>query len=662
MKIRKKIILPIIIVNVMLILSGYFINRNIIQNKIILQYKDIVDQKSETMVSIMEDKKANAGNVVGWFENSARLIKSLKESNRDMMVNLGKEAMKNFSLDYWVVTDKKGNVIARAQEPEKFGDSIANQVNIQKALKGEKSVGIENGTDGKPSILAGCPIIDENGNLIGAVSIGYLFSSDVFADKISKILDSEVTIFNGLERVGTTLKDGDKRLTGTKLENEEVEDTVLKKGNKLSGTVVIFNKQYYSVYTPIFDVNNKIVGLYFVGEPISIIKPLVSSLTIFQLISSIIVMIISILVLSLVLRKSLSVPLKKLGIFFKELAAGEGDLTKTMDISTKDEVGEAMEEFNKFILKLREIILHVKKSSEIVTKQTSELKQSIFVSAESMAQISNSIVDISNSLEENAAAVGQTASSAQEMYKVSDMVANSCINVSEQSLSSNELVINGNQNVKEVVYSIENIANSSQEVMKKMNLLQELSSNINEIVTIITDISSKTNLLSLNASIEAARAGKNGKSFAVVAEEVRKLAAESAKSASEITTLIHTVQEYIDEASLKVNKVSENVSLGVINASKVSKSFEEIAKAIKIVSDKAHDIAAATEQQSAATSEISGSMDELEKVINNIAGNSHKMNISIQHEKDSIESIKLSTSNISETVENMNSMVEKFKV
>jgi len=662
MEIRKKIILSIIFLNIILIIGGYFISVSTIGSEISSQYEEIVDKKAEILESIMEDKMVNVKNMVDWFENSGRLIKSLKANNRDDVIDFGKIAMKDFNLDYWLVTDTQGIVIARAHKPESFGDSIVDQVNIQKALSGEKSVGIETEKNVGLFIRAGCPVIDENGNIIGVVSMGYTMSTDLFADDMSGILNSDVTLFDGIQRVGTTLKDGDKRLTGTKLENKEVEQTVLIEGKKTSGINKILGKSYYSVYMPIADANNEIIGMYFVGEPISIIKKLVNGLTIFQIITTIMAMSISIFVLSLILRKNLSRPLNKLGNYFKELTAGEGDLTQTMDISTKDEVGKVVEEFNKFILKLRGIILQVKESSAIVVTQTTELIQSISISSESMVHISDIVGSISADLQASAKAVGQAAFSTQEMYTVSDTVANSCIHVSEQSLGAHELVIEGSQNVKEVIHSIEDITNSSQEVIQKMKLLQQLSTTINQVITIITGISSQTKLLALNASIEAARAGEQGRGFAVVAEEVGKLAAKSAESSSKITNLIHVIQNNIEEAFLKVEQVSQNVDEGVIKASKVSQSFEEISKAINVVSGETHDIAAATEQQSAAISEISGSMDMLEKGIKNISENSQKMDSSIHQENQNIKSIELFTLNISKTVKQLNIMVEKFKV
>lgn len=660
MKINKKVMCSIVTVNILLSMIGYVANKTVIQKELNYDIKVTTEEKSKSLEYIIEQKKSMAVNTVKWFENSDVLIKAITENNKNDIIQLGKQAMSNFGLDYWVVTDIKGNVIARAHEPDNFGDSIANQVNIQKALKGETSVGIEEGAVVKLSIRAGCPIKDQQGQIVGVISTGYVLS-DKFVDEVNKTLSCDITIFNGMERAGTTLKDNEKRLTGTKLNDTEIQENVLNKGNAMSKLMVISGKDYYSMYSPLLDVNNKIIGMCFVGVPANVIQSLIMKLTIDQLLISFITLGLSLIVLSFILKKYLSIPLNKLVVFFKELSNGEGDLTKTMNITTNDEVSEVMNEFNKFILKLRTIISQVKDSSSVVKEETLGLSNSVSSCTNSMIEISKLVAKISENMMGNSVALEETTASTHEMNKASTMVAESCVVVSEQSIFANEITEEGSKAIQDIITSIQNISNSSGEVIIKMNELQNLSNKINEIVTMITNISTETNLLSINASIEAARAGEHGRGFAVVAEEVRRLAEESSNSSHEIINLIHEVQCNIKDTALRVETVSENISSSVNQALIVDRRFKHISDAINIVTEKTHDIAAAAEEQAASVEQISSAIDEIASVTASTAEDSYKMNISVQREKESMDEANVVTQRVTKIIRDLNLIVEKFK-
>lgn len=660
MKINKKVMYSIIAVNIILTIIGYVANKSIIQNKMNLEIKTTTEEKSKSLEYIIDHKKSMALNAVKWFENSDVLLKAINENSRSDIIQLGKKAMSDFGLDYWVVTDIDGNVIVRAHEPDNYGDSIANQVNIQNALKGEISAGIEEGAVVKLSIRAGCPIKDNEGRIIGVVSTGYILS-DNFVDEVNKTLSCDLTIFNGMERVGTTLKEKEKRITGTILYDNEIEENVLNKGNSVTKLITISGIDYYSVYSPLVDINNNVIGMYFVGVPAHVIESLIIDLTVYQLLISFSTLILSLLVLYFILRKYLTIPLNKLVKFFKELARGEGDLTKNLDVITNDEVGEVMNEFNKFITKLKSIISQVKESSYIVREETRDLSDRVSSCTDLMIEISRNISKISDNMMGNSAAIEETTASTQEINKVSNMVAKSCVIVSEQSILANEITQEGSKAIQDIITSIKNISNSSDEVIVKIYELQKLSNKINEVVTIITDISDQTNLLSINASIEAARAGEYGKGFSVIADDVKKLAEESNKSSHEIINIIHDVQCNIKDTALKVDTVSKNINLGVDKAIVVDERFKKISEAICIVSEKAHDIAAASQEQAASIEQISSAMDEIAKITMGTAEDANKMNIAIQHEKDNMKEANIATKHVSEIVRELNLIADKFK-
>lgn len=660
MKISKKVMYSIISVNILLTLIGYAASKTTIKNELNSNIKMTTEEKSKSLEYIIDEKKGRAVNAVKWFENSEVLIKAISENNREDIIALGKKAINNFGLDYWVVTDINGKVIARAHEPDKFGDSIINQANIQNAIKGDTTVGIEEGAVVKLSIRAGCPIKDQQGKIVGVISTGYMLS-DKFVDEANKTLGCNITIFDGMERVGTTLKNDEKRITGTKLEDNEIQENVLVKGKSVSKLMVISNKDYYSVYSPLLNVNDEVIGMCFVGVEADVVDSLITKLTIYQFTIYFTTILLSLLILSFILKKYLTIPLSSLVNFFKEVSKGEGDLTKTMTITTNDEVGEVIKEFNIFISKLNNIISRVKEVSNIVREETINLAKRVSNCNESMINISNVVSQISENMMGNATSIEETTASGHEMNKASTMMAQSCLVASEQSLFANEITEEVSKTIKDIIMSIQNISDSSKEVIGKMTELQSLSKKINEIVTLITNISEETNLLSINASIEAARAGQEGKGFGIIAEEVRRLAEQSNEASNEIISLIHEVQGNIKNTALKVETVSENINLGVNKAAVAEKRFERISESINIVSEKIHDIAIAAEQQAASLEQISGAMDEVSGITVSTADDSYKMNELVKQEKESMKEANATTQRVNEIINSLNSMINKFK-
>lgn len=216
---------------------------------------------ARTFITETERKKNSALNAALWFENSARLIKGIEANDRSEVIELIKLGMKSFGVDYVVVTDKEGKVLARAHEPEKFGDNINKQVNISKALKGEQSVGIEDGAIVKLSIRAASPIKKTSGEIVGAISIGYYVASNKLLDELKNQLNLEMSVFSQETRVATTLEVDGKRLLGTKIQDENLLNEVLKNGKDFRSTSNIQGIELLTYYVPIKDVSGSITGI-----------------------------------------------------------------------------------------------------------------------------------------------------------------------------------------------------------------------------------------------------------------------------------------------------------------------------------------------------------------------------------------------------------------
>jgi methyl-accepting chemotaxis protein len=234
----------------------------ILSTEIILDhyFAQTINNKAKLLLDIIEEKKSKAEKLVSWFESSPSFAESLQRGDRNTAIELGKKAMESFGVDFFTITDQKGNVFIRAHEPEKYGDSIINQQVIQSALKGQMTVYLEDGALVKYSIRAGTPLRDKSGNIIGAITIGYILSDERFVDEIKKILHSEVSVFAGTTRIATTILQNGKRITGTEITDRAVISAVLEKGETFLHETYINGENFFAFYSPLKNPDGKITG------------------------------------------------------------------------------------------------------------------------------------------------------------------------------------------------------------------------------------------------------------------------------------------------------------------------------------------------------------------------------------------------------------------
>ncbi|WP_017756274.1 methyl-accepting chemotaxis protein [Calidifontibacillus oryziterrae] len=286
-----------------------------------------------------------------------------------------------------------------------------------------------------------------------------------------------------------------------------------------------------------------------------------------------------------ILAQKITGPILEIVNRLKQVAAG--DLTgETISLKSKDEVGQLANSINDMVFSLRQLVGEVVQNSSNL--------------AASSQEISASTEEIASGSQQQA----NEASASSEMVKeMSNAIKNVAKYAEDAALSTEQTVKAADQGgkvIKEAVDSMGVISN-------KIGDLSSKSVQIGEIVEVIDDIAEQTNLLALNAAIEAARAGEAGKGFAVVADEVRKLAERSGKATKEISELIHSIQENTDSAVEAVNEGDEKAKIG-------GSSFKEIVTLVKTSAEKVAEIAAAAEQQAAQSQEVLISVENIASV------------------------------------------------
>ncbi len=315
----------------------------------------------------------------------------------------------------------------------------------------------------------------------------------------------------------------------------------------------------------------------------------------------IVISIIIVLIMVTILIRSIKRPLDQIDVLVRDIAAGDGDLTKRLTYTGNDELGDICGSFNLFIEKLRSIISQISSTSNQVASASS--------------QLNSTAEQIATGAEEVAAQAGTVATAGEEMSATSGDIAQNCQMAAEGAQRASQSAQNGAEVVEKTVTVMNQIADKVQESAKTVASLGERSDQIGAIIGTIEDIADQTNLLALNAAIEAARAGEQGRGFAVVADEVRALAERTTRATREIGEMIKAIQNETKGAVTAMEQGVHQVEAGTIEAEKSGRALEDILQQINDVAMQVNQIATAAEEQTATTSEISSNMHQITEVV-----------------------------------------------
>ena len=290
----------------------------------------------------------------------------------------------------------------------------------------------------------------------------------------------------------------------------------------------------------------------------------------------------------------------------KDIAQGEGDLTKRLSADSKDELGEVSRWFNTFVDKLHRIITVISDTTQQVAAASIQLN----ATAQMMA----------TGTEEVAAQAGAVATAGEEMSATSGDIAQNCQLAAEGSRQASMDAVSGAKVVDETIIVMTSIAGLVRNSARAVESLGSRSDQIGEIVGTIEDIADQTNLLALNAAIEAARAGEQGRGFAVVADEVRALAERTTRATREIGEMIKTIQSETKGAVIAMEEGVNEVAKGSEKAADSGRALEQILDQINSVTSQIAQVATAAEQQTSTTSEISSNMQQITESVAQTAG------------------------------------------
>jgi methyl-accepting chemotaxis protein len=336
--------------------------------------------------------------------------------------------------------------------------------------------------------------------------------------------------------------------------------------------------------------------------------------------------------LGIFISKMISNPVKELAQKAEYIA--NGDLTVDIQQNSNDEIGQLSASFGKMVNGLRETIGGVAEASAAV--------------ASASTQISSSTEEMAAGAQEQTSQASEVASAVEEMTKTIIENSKNASNTSDTAKESKQAAEQGGKIVEDTIAGMTTIANVVKMSADTVKELGKSSDQIGEIIGVIDDIADQTNLLALNAAIEAARAGEQGRGFAVVADEVRKLAERTTKATKEIAGMIKKIQGETVGAVNAMEQGTQKVDEGMQLADKAGASLKDIVDISQRVTDMVNQIAAASEQQSSASEQISKNVEAISAVTNQTATGTQQ----IAHAAEDLNRL----------TENLTQLVGRFKL
>lgn len=328
---------------------------------------------------------------------------------------------------------------------------------------------------------------------------------------------------------------------------------------------------------------------------------------------------------------------------------------------TKDEFGQLAVKFNAMVENIGKLLHSVKSASSETTEHALTLYSSVEESGKTIKQIANEITEMSSRFNTQNQSTNEVLSSLQELAGGVDSVARNSTDVNELSVQTEELAKIGNTSVNKVKEQMAYISSSTKISEESILALKIRSDEISKIVQLITDVADQTNLLALNAAIEAARAGEQGKGFAVVADEVRKLAEQSGGSAKQIEELISGIQIETEKAVEAIQNEANYVNEGVKLVEETGKVFSEILNSTGKVAVRVQEVSAATQQIAAGNQQVTSTFEQLSAISNRNNETVETISENIQEQEASFKAIIESAKEMNQVVDNLDQVVSSLK-
>lgn len=529
---------------------------------------------------------------------SAMLANGEREQLAEALVPVFKVMKKEFSARQFQYHTPPATSFLRLHKPEKFADDLSSfrkTVVATNTLK-QNIVGLEKGVAGLG--IRGISPVFSAGEHVGSVEFGMSFGQPFF-EKFKEKYNVDISLYtnaNGkFKKFGSTLA-GEPLLKADELTSALRNPLAVKR---------TYNDQPLAVYAyKIDDFNGNAVGVLEIGMDRSHYVSAINGARNTAIVIGIGALIVGLMIAGFVARL-IGGPLCQAVEAMNEIAQGGGDLTRRLDDEGDNEISRLSKAFNSFAEKVRAMVSQVYGS-------TTQLASA----AEEMSVI---MVETHRDTQQQQSETSQVVTAMNEMTATVQEVARNATEAASAASSADIASAEGKQVVISTMSAIESLSSEINEAANVISQLEKDSENIGTVLDVIKGIAEQTNLLALNAAIEAARAGEQGRGFAVVADEVRTLASRTQQSTQEIQEMIEKLQVGAQSAVKVMDDSRSKAEDSVTQAAKAASSLETITNSVSLIKDMNTQIATAAEQQSAVAEEINRNILNISEIVDRTA-------------------------------------------
>ncbi len=577
-------------------------------------------------------------------------------NNQDQKALLKEINKKNLNFAVIFVTDVKGQQVARSDDKDQFDDmserDYFKEVSSQK--KTVVSDAIISKTTGKPAVVIVVPIFNAQGEFQGI--LGATLDLSIIEEMRSKITIGETGYAFITDSQGQILAHPDPKMVEERTNVSDVE--IVKKALTGESGAQIYEYNGIKVFGSYITVSNTgwavVVRQTQADAFSSISKTQINMVSI-----AVMILVISIII-GFTLSKSMIKPLLVLKEAAKQLA--EGNLAHDFKINTGDEIGELSKSFIEMRESLKSLVKQISSASENVTTSSKDVLDSSKQAEIVASQIAEATSQLALGSDEQAKSVESTFASINKIVQAIEEIAVNSNHSFESSHKAEELVKNGVDIVHVQDTKMEESTNAVKHVSEVIFTLNNRTTQIGQIIEVIEGIAEQTNLLALNAAIEAARAGEQGRGFAVVADEVRKLAEKSQESIGKIQIIIKDIKNATNIAVTSVNEATDAISKQNEAVQNTSRIFKDILEVVDMIANEIQEISNSTDGVKNSGENILQDMERILAVSEETAASTEEVTASTEEQTTYSENIVREVEKLNTLAEELKTYIKKFSL